>query len=416
MTQIEARKIIQNEVNTFRRIGAYAFTSWKDEQDPWEPTPAQLDKMLAVFVDGTIAAKLSNHTFEQIVRGVWRSASGIGGVATLPEFRRKGLMRLLFDAAFADMRAKGHAVSVLHPFSHEFYGKFGYVCTNPFPRLRIKSSALQHLIPLTDGAGTTWRYQRVRAIDAVEPYKEFIHHVATHPNRSRDYNGYMRDLNFDADNCANQHMIFVKENFVDEQSGEQSERIVAAALYGLEKYSDPQGVTLVNDSHWLDASARDRLLAFFALHAAGLPYLQIRLPIQTKFHSWLSDSPDEYKTQLSHLPIMVRVLDVVQVLDGLSVASGGSRETLTIEVRDKTCPWVGGTFELVEANGLLNAQRVDGSAAITMSIEGLTMLAYGTLPVDEIVYRGELSGANAEQINLLERWFPEESVFSLLFF
>lgn len=406
---IETRKIKANEYEASRRIGQYAFSMWSDEMELREPTPDELNNNLAVFVDGTMAARLTNHSYEQIVRGVWRSASGIGGVATLPEYRRQGHIRRLFDATFADMRAKQQAVSVLFPFSHAFYGKFGYVRTNPILRVRFGSDALSHLVPLTDAAGSTWRYERVPAIDAVEPYKEFLHQTAAQPNRSHSYNGYMRDPNFDAGDCANQQMIFVKESLAH-----RSERVVAAALYSLDKYASEEGATLINDAHWIDASARDRLLAFFALHAAGLPRVQIHLPSQTNFHSWLSDSAVPYEAHLTYLPIMVRVMDVVQVLNGMPVAATDTGKSIRFMVRDEVCPWIGGTFEVANNNGVLTAQRMDGESGITMSIKGLTALAYGTLSVQEIIHRGWITAA--DQIEILESWFPESSIFSLLGF
>lgn len=51
---------------------------------------------------------------------------GIGGVATLPEFRRRGGIRACFEAALPDMYALGYDFSYLYPFSTSYYRKFGY--------------------------------------------------------------------------------------------------------------------------------------------------------------------------------------------------------------------------------------------------------------------------------------------------
>lgn len=356
-----------------------------------------------------MTARLANLSYEQIVRGAWRSASGIGGVATLPEYRRQGHIRQLLDTTFADMRQKGQAVSVLYPFKHAFYEKFGYVRTNPFPRLRIETSALTHYLPLTEEAGETRRYERIRAIDATEPYKEFLHQAAQRPNRCHDYSGYMRDPNFDADDCANDHMVFVKE-----RSNDGREQIVGAALYKLERYATPDSAICVGDWHWTDLATRDRLLAYFALHGAGLKHLQIHLPPDVNFHSWLADSTRPYDIKLDHLPIMVRVMDVVRVLNGVRVGAVGQR--VAFAVQDAICPWVGGTFEMVNVDGLLSVGRVDGDASIRMTIEGVTALAYGALAVEEIVHRGWMTGIDKAEVDLLENWFPQMSVFNLVYF
>ncbi len=51
---------------------------------------------------------------------------GIGGVATLPQYRKCGGIRHCFEKALPDMYLQGAAFSYLYPFSTSFYRKFGY--------------------------------------------------------------------------------------------------------------------------------------------------------------------------------------------------------------------------------------------------------------------------------------------------
>ena len=52
--------------------------------------------------------------------------SGIGGVATFPEYRREGHMRHLLPFVLKASYDKGDVLSSLFPFSHIFYRKFGF--------------------------------------------------------------------------------------------------------------------------------------------------------------------------------------------------------------------------------------------------------------------------------------------------
>lgn len=52
--------------------------------------------------------------------------TGIGGVATLPPYRRRGGIRGCFEKALADMYEAGYEFSYLYPFSTAYYRKFGY--------------------------------------------------------------------------------------------------------------------------------------------------------------------------------------------------------------------------------------------------------------------------------------------------
>ena len=51
---------------------------------------------------------------------------GIGGVATLPQYRRRGGIRACFREALPDMYGSGYDFSYLYPFSTAYYRKFGY--------------------------------------------------------------------------------------------------------------------------------------------------------------------------------------------------------------------------------------------------------------------------------------------------
>lgn len=53
---------------------------------------------------------------------------GIGGVATLPQYRRRGGIRGCFEAALPAMYKEGYDFSYLYPFSTRYYRKFGYEC------------------------------------------------------------------------------------------------------------------------------------------------------------------------------------------------------------------------------------------------------------------------------------------------
>ena len=65
---------------------------------------------------------------------------GIGGVASLPQYRRGGAIRCCFEAALPDMYAQGMTLSYLYAFSNAFYRKFGYelACDGTRWRLRLE--------------------------------------------------------------------------------------------------------------------------------------------------------------------------------------------------------------------------------------------------------------------------------------
>ncbi|MDF2538689.1 MAG: hypothetical protein K0S76_1710 [Herbinix sp.] len=69
--------------------------------------------------------------------------TGIGGVATLPQYRRSGGIRACFEAALPSMFEDGVAFSYLYPFSTAYYRKFGYEMCCERLRYYIKLSAIR---------------------------------------------------------------------------------------------------------------------------------------------------------------------------------------------------------------------------------------------------------------------------------
>ncbi len=64
--------------------------------------------------------------FEVFSRGVKMPMGGIAAVAVQPEARKRGTANALMEDALQRMYEMGYPVSMLFPFRHDFYRKFGY--------------------------------------------------------------------------------------------------------------------------------------------------------------------------------------------------------------------------------------------------------------------------------------------------
>jgi predicted acetyltransferase len=69
--------------------------------------------------------------------------TGIGGVATLPQYRRNGGIRGCFEAALPDMYANDVSFSYLYPFSTAYYRKFGYEMGCERTQYHVRLSSLK---------------------------------------------------------------------------------------------------------------------------------------------------------------------------------------------------------------------------------------------------------------------------------
>lgn len=95
----------------------------------------------AAFLDDdrTMIGAITAIPYEVNFDGHRVSMMGIGGVATLPPYRREGAIRGCFEQALPKLYQQGAVFSYLFPFSTAYYRKFGYelCCDRVKWRLRL---------------------------------------------------------------------------------------------------------------------------------------------------------------------------------------------------------------------------------------------------------------------------------------
>lgn len=85
----------------------------------WAAFDSGAEEMMSTFTVTDFAVRFDGHACKM---------GGIGGVATLPQYRRRGGIRGCFQAALPDMYTSGYDFSYLYPFSTAYYRQFGYEC------------------------------------------------------------------------------------------------------------------------------------------------------------------------------------------------------------------------------------------------------------------------------------------------
>lgn len=115
----------------------------------WEDSTFALDQVRIAEVDGKIVSHVWVAERPVFFRGkVVLPMGGIGGVGTLPEYRRQGLATLLLKDAIASMERKGYAISMLFTGINPFYARLGWA---DFPewqfRLRVRRVPERDEIP-----------------------------------------------------------------------------------------------------------------------------------------------------------------------------------------------------------------------------------------------------------------------------
>lgn len=95
---------------------------------PIDPDHDDAAHWAAYDEDGAMMSNFTISDYDIRFDGNVCKMGGIGGVATLPQYRRRGGIRACFREALPDMYAQGYDFSYLYPFSTAYYRKFGYEC------------------------------------------------------------------------------------------------------------------------------------------------------------------------------------------------------------------------------------------------------------------------------------------------
>lgn len=124
----------------------------RTQQNPGSMQDLHWDSQWAAFADDdyTMMSTFTAIPYRTHFDGHTVGMMGIGGVVTLPEYRRLGGIRACFERALPDFYAQGMAFSYLYPFSTVFYRKFGYElgCGRALHKINLNA------VPATDVKGT----------------------------------------------------------------------------------------------------------------------------------------------------------------------------------------------------------------------------------------------------------------------
>ena len=123
---MEVRLTKPEELDRVRELFALAFRIPMKRDAEQEPDEAL--HWAAFDGDGQMMSAITVPTYQMWFDGQPVRLGGIGGVSTLPQYRRRGGIRACFEALLPELYRREYDFSYLYPFSTAFYRKFGYEC------------------------------------------------------------------------------------------------------------------------------------------------------------------------------------------------------------------------------------------------------------------------------------------------
>ncbi|MGE6753244.1 GNAT family N-acetyltransferase [Rossellomorea sp. NPDC071047] len=309
---------------------------------------------------------------------------GIAGVATYPEFRRRGYVRQLMNHSLLKMKEDGTVLSMLHPFSIDFYRKFGWEVFASFHKVQLEK---KDLVPLKPHNGLIRRFKK----DTYPNELELIY-----DRYAEQHNGMLvRSTNWWRDRSITDLWIAIYYNDAGEATGYLTYEVKK------EKMKVEEFVPLTSD-------ARIGLWNFICQHDSMVNEAELILnPCEVLPYMLKDPRMKEEK----HPYFMARIVDVEKFLKRY-VKEIDFPYQLEFTITDSTAAWNNSTFVLNKSEVMVG-DKIE--APISLDIKAFTALIFGVHTPEELIQMGKLQ-AEKEDFHKLQSFSQGNHPFFYDFF
>ena len=341
-----------------------------------------------------LSASLGNHDLPIYFDGGIAPARGVGGVASDPVSRGQGHIRALLKAVLQDDRKSGQLFSVLYPFSHPFYRKFGYeLCFDTirqkFPidalkDFRSKTGFQVRMLTPDEGTGALQpiytAYAKQFNLAVARDARIWKRHTLSKPKKATDY-------------C-----------YVLSCDGED----IAYAMFKFRVDVPPYIRTLcLEDYAFKDTQALYHLLAYLYRYSAQAKHLELMVPPTLPLSSLLAE-PNDIETASGSRP-MARAVHVEAVLKAMRHPKADC--AYSIYVDDAFLPENTGCYrvESMQGGNVTVSKTSANEADLRVSVQTFTQLALGFLDIHEAACKPDVRILNNEAA--LAKVFVKKPIF-----
>jgi predicted acetyltransferase len=393
---VEIRPIKPAERIQLSKIQGIAFLFTQDFSE-YEQNPEKFEKGYetgrAAFDDsGKMCSGLELIPYHVRFDGNTVPMGGIGGVASLPEERKKRYIRKVFEYCTEEMYEKGVVFSYLYPFSHEYYRKFGYELNLTGIECAVPFSSLSHFRQTGD---VRMFVPGMETSDIISVYRQFIQDKNLSVVREQKH----WERFFGKDPFKTNIFLYVWYDGEGVAKG-----YFQYSVERNEKNRQEQNMK-IHEFIWLNGEAFAGMLAFLNGFYPQFRNLFLRLP---HFADILSFFPEPYKVE-QHIRTqgMNRVVNVRKALQ-LMKAPSGSGEAV-IEVEDPFFPRNSGRYLVVWEDGKSGVAESDREPDMICSVNDLSQLITGFATVSQLHTAGRIEAKRG--FDRLDKLFAKKKLF-----
>ena len=392
---VEIRSARADELPAFRSVSAYAFGS--QERDPGASTSPSLEPewTTCAFVDGCMAATLLAFPFRMYLNGECTDVAGVSMVATLPEFRRRGLLRDLMQRGLREQRERGQSLAILWASYGAIYQRFGYGLAMTWTRYSFDP----RFVGLREQGNREGRVERVSTDDALPLVQAVYDEVARSRSLTlhRSEEMWARRLQ-PRDAKAPPIYVAIHRNAAAEPTGYLVYGTRADMRSGA---PGPDQTMTVREFVTSDLEAYRALWNYVRAHDL-VKEVRMYGVAEDDLAPQLLLEPRELRRQTGD-GIWMRVVDVEQAL---SQRHYGETGELGIEIRaDREGDWNQGTWWLETDGASSVVSRATRTADLVMPINALAALLPGHRSATELARAGLVEARDPAALRRADRLF-----------
>lgn len=343
-------------------LGEYAFRYKLSESErELRKIRMKQEQILGIFDGDVLASKLHVLPQQLFLGGQSIPFGGIAGVATWPEYRRKGHVRQLMKQSLVEMRSQNIGLSMLHPFDIEFYRRFGWELTHYSRSIQMKPQDIPS-------------FKKMNGNVARVTYDQ--HHQALHNIYSRHAKRYGLMLNRNEYWWRNRVL------------SEDSILIMSYNENGLENgflLASLSREQLTIEEWFYDSySAFQQLLTWIRNHDSMVRKVKMTL---TPTDPLLYDLHNPRVQEDLHAYFMSRIVDIETFFTQYPFV-GANDVTIQLEVQDESAEWNQGTWFLSIEDQISTISRDYKSADICISgdINTITALWLNAQRLEDLLF------------------------------
>jgi predicted acetyltransferase len=378
----DVRELRHEDAEAAWRLGALAF-GYHDQAMPegWRPDSAGRRSWGVFDESGRLVAKAVDREQGQWFGGRTVPASGVAGVAVIPELRARGLGRLVLTRLLAEARARGAAISTLFPSTPFPYRRLGWEEVGALTYLALPTAAL------TTARAADGVTLRPAAADDVPAVHDLYRRVAVESTGMIERTGPLFPDTLDE--------LLADFDGLTVAAGPSGD-VEGYATWDRGSGSNAAGKVTVHDLVAVTPGATGTLLAMFAGWASVAPTTVLKLSYHDPALFVLASSLTRVE---SRQPWMLRAVDAAAAV----AARGWPRHLdgqLDLDLEDAACPWNAGPHRLVLSGGE-GGLEPGGTGEVRLSSRGFAAWYAGAASPAILRRAGFLGGGDARSDEFL---------------